>query len=82
MPEPVTSLSLGPPGETVGEKRWEAEIEKRDMVGFVDIVREMIAEEVRSYLDRIRSAEAGRAEPLAVLPLATVKPESVQERQN
>ncbi|KAJ4779375.1 MYB-related transcription factor [Rhynchospora pubera] len=82
MPEPETSLSLGPPGEMAGEKRWEGEIEKRDMVGFVDIVREMIAEEVRNYFDRFRSEEASQAEPLAVLPLAAVKPESVQERHD
>lgn len=83
MPEPETSLSLGPPGEMAGEKRLEGEIEKRDMVGFMDIVREIIAEEVRSYLDsQIMNVEAGRAEPLAVLPLTAVKPESVQERQD
>jgi Myb-like DNA-binding domain len=82
MPEPETSLSLGPPGETAAEKKCSGEIEKRDMVGFMDFVREMIAEEVRNYLDRIRNVEAGRAEPLAVLPLTAVKPETVQERQN
>jgi hypothetical protein len=84
MPEPGISLSLGPPGETLEEKKWEGEIEKRDMVGFVEFVREMIAEEVRNYLDRIRNLEAGRAETqtLAVLTLAAVKPEMVQERQN
>ncbi|KAF3336963.1 transcription factor MYB44-like protein [Carex littledalei] len=83
MPEPETSLSLGPPGEMAGEKRLEGEIEKRDMVGFMDIVREIIAEEVRSYLDsQIMNVEVGRAEPLAVLPLTAVKPESVQERQD
>ncbi|KAJ3687606.1 hypothetical protein LUZ61_016770 [Rhynchospora tenuis] len=82
MPEPETSLSLGPPGEMAGEKRWEGEVEKRDMVGFVDIVREMIAEEVRNYFDQFRSEEASQAEPLAVLPLAAVKPESVQERHD
>ncbi|KAJ3676342.1 hypothetical protein LUZ60_003754 [Juncus effusus] len=87
MAEPETSLSLGPPGEIAGEKKFEGEVEKKDMMGFADIVREMIAEEVRSYMDRYRTEEVDRTvrtgtEPLAVLPLAAVKPETVPERQD
>ncbi|XP_008789179.4 transcription factor MYB77-like [Phoenix dactylifera] len=68
----ATSLTLSPPGEggaaggggggVRGEARWDAEM--REMC-LVSIMREMIAEEVRSYINRLRS-EGGGAIPIIV----------------
>ncbi|MQM22714.1 hypothetical protein Taro_055770 [Colocasia esculenta] len=59
--EPVTSLSLGPPGEEVpaasaagsgGDGRWGLGGKETCLLS---IMREMIAEEVKSYVSRARS---------------------------
>ncbi|KAG1339062.1 transcription factor MYB77 [Cocos nucifera] len=68
--DPVTSLTLCPPGEGPGggggrdrrDGRWD--VEMREMC-LVSIMREMIAEEVRSYINSLRS-EGGGATPIIV----------------
>ncbi|KAG1371547.1 putative Transcription factor MYB77 [Cocos nucifera] len=80
--DPATSLTLSPPGEggATGsggggerrEARWDAEM--REMC-LVSIMREMIAEEVRSYINRLRSEGGG------AIPIITTS-ESASNRQD
>nr|XP_010937896.2 transcription factor MYB77 [Elaeis guineensis] len=70
--DPVTSLTLSPPGEGgavggggAGERReTRLDAEMREMC-LVSIMREMIAEEVKSYINRLRS-EGGGAIPIII----------------
>uniref|UniRef100_A0A1D1ZLL3 Transcription factor MYB44 n=1 Tax=Anthurium amnicola TaxID=1678845 RepID=A0A1D1ZLL3_9ARAE len=56
---PVTSLSLAPPGDEGsaaagggGDGRWASEVKE---MWLLSVMREMIAEEVRSYVGRVRT---------------------------
>lgn len=65
--DPVTLLTLCPPGEDGGgrdrrEGRWDTEM--REMC-LLSIMREMIAEEVRRFINRLRSEGSG-ATPIVI----------------
>ncbi|THU68234.1 hypothetical protein C4D60_Mb08t01770 [Musa balbisiana] len=79
--EPTTSLSLSLPGDGGGAERRSdgplGDVERlRDMC-LVSIMRQMIAEEVRSYIDKLRSP-GGVDDTVSVV----VKAEPTSDRQN
>ncbi|KAG6535887.1 transcription factor MYB77-like [Zingiber officinale] len=68
--EPATSLSLSLPGEVGAasgpKKAREEEVGRMRDMCLVSIMRQMIAEEVRSYIDKLRSQVPDDAFPAAV----------------
>ncbi|XP_072960557.1 uncharacterized protein [Typha angustifolia] len=52
--EPATCLTLSLPGEDRMQRRWEAAAETKEMCLYT-IMREMIAEEVSSYINKLRT---------------------------
>ncbi|XP_042414516.1 transcription factor MYB73-like [Zingiber officinale] len=76
---PATSLSLSLPGEGGGAWRAKKAREEEEEVGrmrdmcLISIMRQMIAEEVRSYMDKLRSQVPAEAIP------AVIKQESASD---